>query len=305
MLRWPYSFRLVEGYKTLIPHTGWLRYIIDCKLENLYIKKAPLPSSGINRQPRKETVTVSLTSFPARINECYYAIKSLMIQSYQADRIILWLVTDQFADKKLPACFSELTQRGLEIRYCEDLRSHKKYYYALQEQIVNELVVTYDDDIIYEYDSIEKLVSAHEKYPAYIICNRGHEMTVAENKLQPYSFWKIGSAVGTNEPSFRIMPSTGNGCLYPYGCMPKETFDLSLSMSYAKTADDIWMKYNSMKNGVRIVKTRAKIGTLCNISDSQEVALTNLNDLQGENQKVIDTLNQHYFDASDFLSKNL
>jgi len=259
----------------------------------------------VNTLPRNETVIASLTSFPGRINECYYAIKSLMIQSFQADRIVLWLAEEQFPDRKLPARFSELTERGLEVRYCADLRSHKKYYYILRQQKSRELVITYDDDIIYEFNSIEKLVTAHEKHPNCIICNRGQEMTMDGNTLQPYKRWKTGTAVGVSEPSFRIMPSTGNGCLYPYGCMPETTFDLSLSMTYAKTADDIWMKYNSMKNGVPVVKTREKVATLCNVYHTQHTALTDINDIQNENQRAIDTLNSRFFDAAAFLRENL
>lgn len=292
MLRWPYSWRRPEGVKRGIPKLRVLHYKFDILFENIYIRLAGLPEMGINRsEERSERVMVSLTSFPSRIDRAYYAVKSLMLQSYKADRIVLWLASEQFPGKKLPEKFYKLLDKGLEIQWCDDLRSHKKYFYALQKQKENELVITYDDDIIYERDSIEKLIVAHKKYPECIVCNRGHDIKFDEDgKLLPFKNWSIHSATGVNEPAANIMPSTGNGCLYPFGCMPKITFDWELIKNNALTADDIWMRFCSLSNGIKIVKTRETIATLCNVYGSQKEKLTQINDIGGENQKVVDRL---------------
>ena len=136
MIRWPYEWRKKEGIFLKIPYLAGAIYRWDCFMENCFIKSAQLPKRGVwQGEARKKKIVVSLTTFPARIDECYFAIKSLMIQSYPADRIILWLAKNQFPDEKLPSKYDKLIARGLEVRYCEeDLRSHKKYYYALQEQ---------------------------------------------------------------------------------------------------------------------------------------------------------------------------
>ncbi|MBQ8620796.1 MAG: hypothetical protein IJ422_00600 [Oscillospiraceae bacterium] len=269
-----------------------LHYKLDCLLENLYIRLERLPAYGLNRdEARKEKVTVSLTSFPARIEKAYYAVKSLMLQSYKADRIVLWLAESQFAEKKLPERFRDLTERGLEIRWCEDLRSHKKYYYSLRQQKADELVVTYDDDIIYEEDSLEKLVRKHEQHPDCIICNRGHEIVFDDRgKPAPYKKWTIHSAAGVNEPTRWVVPSTGNGCLYPFGCMPEVAFRWDLIRENALTADDLWMRFCSLSNQVEVVKTKETIAILCEVWGSQRVRLTAINDLAGENQRVVDRL---------------
>ena len=39
-------------------------------------------------------------------------------------------------------------KRGLTIRFCEDLKAHKKYYYAFKEY-PDDIVITVDDDVIY------------------------------------------------------------------------------------------------------------------------------------------------------------
>ncbi len=298
MIRWPYEWRKKEGCPFKIPHLAGAIYAWDCFIENLYIKHAKFPKNGVWRgEPREETLTVSLTTFPARIDACYYAIKSLMLQEYPADRIVLWLAQEQFPDKKLPEKYGDLIDRGLEIRYCEDLRSHKKYYYALQEQKENELVVTFDDDIIYERDALAKLVRDHCRYPACVICNRGHHITSQNGKIADYRQWRICSPEGVGVPSQRIMPSTGAGCLYPYGVMPSTTFDIELIKQYAFTADDIWMCFNRLSVGVPVVKTREKIAILCNVYSSQAEALTTLNDIGHENERTIERLQQLFPDA--------
>ncbi len=291
MIRWPYSWRKKEGIPMRIPHLAGAIYLWDCIMENLFIRLSPLPKKGVwQGDKREEVVTVSLTTFPKRIDACYFAIKSLMIQKYKADRIVLWLAEEQFPDHKLPEKYKKMMDRGLEIRYCDDLRSHKKYYYALQEQEEHELVVTFDDDIIYEYDAISKLMKLHKKYPRYVICNRAHHITQRDGSIEPYRKWKICSREGVGMPSFALMPSTGAGCLYPYGVMPEKTFDKTLIKQNAMTADDLWMFFNRVENNVPAVRTRWKNAILCNVFDSQQEALTKINDLQNENEKTIERL---------------
>ena len=295
MIRLPYWWRRPEGMNNSgIRKLRVVHYRLDCVLENMYIRMEKLPEYGLNKTEfREEKVILSLTSFPARIEKAYYAIKSLMLQSYKADRIILWLAESQFPNKELPKQFSELLKRGLEIQWCEDLRSHKKYYYSLQQQKVNELIITYDDDIIYEKDSIEKLIIQHKKYPQCIICNRGHEIIFDhEGKLEPYKRWRIHSSVGVESPTKWLIPSTGNGCLYPYGCMPQITFDWNVIQDTALTADDLWVRFCSMSNGIEVVKTRETIAILCEVWGSQKERLTQINDIGGENERVIERLVQ-------------
>ena len=291
MIRLPYSWRRVEGVNNGIPKLRVLHYKLDCVFENLYIRLARLPKCGVNTAPRKEKVIVSLTTFPARVDRAYYAIKSLMLQSVLADKIFLWVAESQFPGRILPKKLQELERLGLTVRWCEDLRSHKKYFYALQEQKEDELVLTYDDDIIYEKDSVEKLIRFHELYPNCVICNRAHDIRVDEKgDFLPFSKWSIHSSEGVGKPSLYLMPSTGNGCLYPYGCMPPITFDWEIAKANALTADDIWMRFCSLSNGIGVVKTRETIATLCNVWGSQGERLTLLNDHGGENQRVVDRL---------------
>ena len=290
MIRWPYKWRKIEGRKSKIPYWGAVRYILDCIAENMFIKLSKIPTDALNKNNRNEKIVVSLTSFPARLDQCFYSIKSLLLQDYKPDRVVLWLASEQFPDKKLPEKYSELLQLGVEIKFCDDLKAHKKYFYMLQEQKNNEVVITFDDDIIYESDAILKLIGMHQKFPRSIICNRGFQMTCNEDEVLEYNKWKIYSDVGVGIPVYNVLPSTGAGCLYPYNIMPATTFNIELIKKYAWTADDLWMKFNSLSHGVKVVKTKKDVATLCNVYGSQKEALTNINNLMNENQRTIERL---------------
>ena len=72
--------------------------------------------------------------------------------------------------------------------------------------------------------------------------------------------------------------------------MPDITFNWELIKNNALTADDIWMRFCSLANGIKVIKTREMIATLCTVMGSQKERLTQLNDVCGENQRVIDKL---------------
>ncbi len=67
---------------------------------------------------------------------------------------------EQFPAGKLPESVQRLTTRGLEICYCEDLKSHKKYFEAMK-QFPQEIIVTADDDILYPENHLEKNYGRH------------------------------------------------------------------------------------------------------------------------------------------------
>ncbi|MCH5227133.1 MAG: hypothetical protein J1F16_04870 [Muribaculaceae bacterium] len=293
MIRWPERFKWIEGRKSKVKYVqGFVRKFASLA-ENVFIRLAPLPVPGVNKKENlNKKIIVSLTSFPPRINQVYYAIKSLMLQSMVADKIILWLAAEQFPDFQIPEPLEKLKRLGLEIRFTEDdLKSHKKYYYALQEQKPDELIITFDDDLIYEPKAIERLVKLYQRYPDKIIVNRGLAVTYSPEKgVDRSDPSRLYSDVGVNSPSFLVIPSTGAGCLYPYGLMPSSTFIKEDILNLAPSADDIWIWYNSLKGKVGVVKTKKISRALCEVTGSQKICLDRINDAGGENDRVLSRL---------------
>ena len=285
-------FKLPEGLR--IPFFSGRIYNFISRFERQYIKKLSVNGLSLNDTPREEKIVVSLTSFPARIDCVGYSIKSLFNQTVKPDRIVLWLATEQFENQKLPELLETLKSKGLEIRFCEDLKSHKKYHYALKEQKPDELIITYDDDLIYPENSIEKLVKSHKKYPKCVIANRAQAAVIENGEFLPYSKWKVRSSIGVKQPSSVLFPSTGGGALYPYNAVNKEAFNVEKMKDIAFSADDLWMRFMSALNDTKIVKTVKNHKTFTVIDGSQTESLQVENCIGGANDKALNLLKKNY-----------
>lgn len=282
-----------------IPYISGKWYQFLCGLDNKSIQHEKIQENPLNKEPREEVITLSLTSFPARINIVHLAVKSLLNQSIKADRIILWLADSQFKDRKLPKELTDLKEYGLKICFCEeDLIGHKKHYMAIRNQRKNELVVTYDDDIIYPKDSLERLINTHKKFPDCVICNRAQLIQIDQRgKVINPGRWKTISDVGVNSPTFKLLPSNGGGVLYPYGVLCKDSSEVEKIKKLCLRADDLWMMFMALQKGTKTVKTRKYHRTFSVIGNSQELQLATGNVVNNEYLKFLDNMINAYPDA--------
>ena len=294
------SIRFLDRIKLYEDQNGAVSYVERAvrktvnALERCYCHRLGHNAFEKGEKLRDDSVIVSMTTFPARIGYVHLAIKSLLNQTVKPGRVILWLAKEQFRDVEIPLQLQELCRYGLEIRYCEeDILAHKKYYYAMQE-FPEQLIVTYDDDIIYPEDSLEKLLLMHRQHPDAIICNRGREIAIQNGDVAPYCRWRVSGCVPAGVPTFRVMASTGAGTLYPPRCMPEETFDIAKIKQFALTADDLWMKVMSIKAGIPVVKSQTRTKALCVSKGKQDVTLAHRNVDQNLNDRVMQDLLAHY-----------
>lgn len=290
------SVQFLDRFKLYEDQTGTLSYLeravrkVVNSLERLYCEGLDHEVFEKQNKFQDDAVVVSMTTFPARIGYVHLAIRSLLNQTVKPGKIILWLAKEQFRDVEIPPQLQQLCAYGLEIRYCdEDLLAHKKYYYAMQE-FPDKRIVTYDDDIIYPEDSLEKLLKMHRQHPNAIICNRGREIAMENESVAPYRDWKVSGRVPAGVPTYRVMASTGAGTLYPPHCMPEETFDIEKIRRLALTADDLWMKVMSIQGGVPVVKSQTRGKALCVSKGRQDITLAHQNVDQSLNDRVMQGL---------------
>lgn len=293
-LRWLERFKLYEDQSGMASYLERaVRKAVNI-LERAFCARLDRGALKKEKKIRNDAVIVSLTTFPARIGYVHLAVKSLLNQTVQPGKIILWLAEDQFRDTEIPKQLVELCDCGLEIRCCdEDLLAHKKYYYAMQE-FPDHIIVTYDDDIIYPEDSLEKLLKMHQRHPEAIICNRGREIAMEQDSVAPYRCWKVSGRIPAGVPTYRVMASTGAGTLYPPRCMPEETFDIEKIRALALTADDLWMKVMSIRAGIPVVKSQTRGKALCVSKGKQDITLAHQNVDQSLNDRVMQALLECY-----------
>lgn len=240
-----------------------------------------------------KNVIVSLTSFPDRINYVWIVIETLLRQTYRPEKIILWLADTQFKSmNELPKKLLEQQEKGLEIRFCDDLRSHKKYYYTMK-YYPNSVVITVDDDTFYPEDLVEKLIYTHKLYPNTICCNLAHLITIENGEIAPYSKWESG-ADGYDQPSYYLVPVGCGGVLYPPGCFYKDVFDKEKIKELCPLADDLWLKAMATLNGVKAVKTDPISIPYVSIISSQKSSLWKVNVDQKMNDKQMNNILRNY-----------
>lgn len=242
-------------------------------------KKHPSEKYGLNRKQRKEKIVVSLTSFPGRIDTLWITIESILRQSVKPDKIILWLAESQFDGlKSLPGSLLILQKRGLTIRFCDDLRSHKKYFYTMQEY-PDDLVVLLDDDMIYPLDTIEKLIKLHHKYPADICTITGQ--VIVPGKLP--SQWRNPMLSEKFEHSDELQVFSGSGSLYPPHAVHKDAFDKKKMQGVCPYADDLWLTYMGQGNNTKITALYPWRAFPITIYGTSQESLWKINAAQGQN----------------------
>ena len=239
------SFR----FKTYEKMIGYLEAWFNLKYSN-NLKNEKSFYLGINDIPREQKIVATMTTYPARIETVWIVIETIMRQSIKPDIIELWLAEEQFDGiDNLPQSVLDLQQRGLTIRFCDDLKSHKKYFYSLQEHN-NDLVILFDDDLFYPSDTIEKLLKMHEKYPEDICCITAQH--VGENWKTMPSSWRNPYLFEKNEHSSELQVYTGSGSLFPPNSFHKDVYKKELILGLCPTADDLWLSYMAHLKGTKI-----------------------------------------------------
>jgi hypothetical protein len=208
-----------------------------------------------DEQYGEHEIIVSLTTYDRRLCDVYLAIESIMQQTLKPNRIILW-ISDELKNSDIPLLLQKQQKRGLEIRYCKDIRSYTKLIPALRA-FPSSVIITVDDDHLYNVDLIEHLVNAHKKNPGLIYGTKIHRMKLRSAKsLEKYTKWIW------NYQSFDISPlnfPTGvGGVLYPPHCFNDEVFNEKVFLDICKYADDVWFKAMALLNNTASQKVHSR-----------------------------------------------
>lgn len=242
-------------------------------------------------------VIISLTSYPARLKNLHIVIRSLIKQKVAAEKIILYLGTDT-KESDIPQQLKNLTKYNFEIRFgYEDIKPHKKYYFAMQE-FPDSTIITVDDDLIYDKNLVGDLLSCAQKNPGCVCARRVNLITKDDKgKLNPYSKW-IWEYRKITEPSHSLIATGCGGVLYPPHLLPKDTFDLPAIKNNCLNTDDIWLKFMELKNDVKVVFSNNKIIHPLTLRHTQESGLLKTN-TTGENRNDINIKNMQAFTQID------
>ncbi len=246
------------------------------------VESVPL-EYGLIKIKRETPIIISFTSFLPRLDSLHYVVRSLLQQSIKPDRIILYLGEDVIPED-LPDSLRKMKRYGLEIEFRKDnLKSHKKYYYAMSEN-PNAIIVTVDDDLIYPSNMLALLLDAYKDYSDCVIAARVHKMTFDQNgNIRPYKEWDY-EYTKPSSPSKCLFATGGAGCLYPPHLLDDSLLDATLINQLCLNADDVWLKFMEIRNNVKVKMAKKTIweNTLL-ITEVQDVGLYHSNVFQYDN----------------------
>lgn len=263
----------------IIDYIEWFYNIPICALYTRH----PSKKYGLNRLDRDQRIIVSLTSYPKRINTVWITIETLLRQKVKPDKIILWLATTQFEGlESLPQELLRLQSRGLTIRFCDDLKSHKKYFYAMQEYS-EDIIILVDDDMFYPYDTIKKLMKMHNKYPKDICAMTAQVMSPSVTSMP--SVWRNPMLKEKYEHSDQIQIFTGSGSLYPPHVLDNNVFNKNQINEICPYADDLWLTFMAMQHKTKITTQFPWRAFPITIYGTSVESLWQINSARGNNDK--------------------
>jgi hypothetical protein len=202
--------------------------------------------------PNSPQLVVSLTTFPDRVKEVPNAIYSLMIQSFHPDVIVLWLSRSEFRNQPLPDSLLRLTHFGLTIKYVNDnIHQYLKLIPALREY-PESVIATFDDDLFYRSDCLEKLVNSYHKNPRVVHAHTARLVSVDTNgslRSNRVVSWKwFRGQERIPEPCPLLFPEGMSGVLYPPHVLHPDVMNMTLAMRIAPWHDDLWFWVMNVRN---------------------------------------------------------
>ena len=263
---------------------------------------------GINTSNRKESIIVSLTSFPERMYDISFCLYSLLNQSLKPDKVILWLADSQFPNKEkdIPEDVLNLKKNGLTIKWCEDIRSYKKIIPALKEY-PDSFIVTADDDIFYPENWLKDMWDAYQQYPNTLIASRVRKIEFNYDKtLRRYTNWSFPDDFSISYCNFS---TNGAGTLFFPNSLSHLATDDSLFLELCPSCDDVWIWAMAVLNKTEItsignpLKKLTYVNILREINANDEFTLWKDN-YEGINDISINNILEQFPEIMEIINQN-
>ena len=194
--------------------------------------RRPAPSAD------RPGLIVSLTSFPARIDQAWIPIERTLRGDLTPDLVVLVLAEDEFPGRVLPSPILRLARRGLQVLWTPRNTHAYKKLVPTRVAYPEATIVTIDDDGMLEPWWLSRLVAESHRHPGTVIGHRGWAIDRDADGLTDYGSW---SPADPTTPSELVLLTGAGGILYPPDVLPIDLLaDLDLALELAPTADDVW-----------------------------------------------------------------
>jgi len=226
----------------------------------------------------------------------HFCIKSLLNQSYKPDKIVLYLTSDEAFSVAACDSICRLMKFGLTISLVdENLRQHKKYFYAMKEH-PDDIVITVDDDAIYHKDLVKNMMKSYAEHPTCMSAPVVKKIAFKNDcELAPYEEWE-DQVTPVSEPSMSLMAVGVGGKLHPPRSLHKDALNKDLMKRLCFSSEDFWVKSMEVLADTRVAFVPEFKGKLPGaIFDTQETAVwKHWEENSGTKQKLLESVMNEY-----------
>ncbi|MFJ4295130.1 hypothetical protein [Curtobacterium sp. NPDC089689] len=202
---------------------------------------------------------VSLTTYGARARAVHLTLASIGAGSVRPSRLIVW-IDDGALLAEPPRGLRRLVARGVELRPCEDLGPHKKYFpYVCSLAQHRVPMVTADDDVLYPRRWLETLVAEHVRRPDAVFAHRVNRITVEDDRVLPYDRWERATSAEVTPRNYAVGVK---GVLYPPAFLDALRDAGDGFRSVAPGSSDTWLHHRSLRAAVPVLPVTALDGVV-------------------------------------------
>lgn len=222
------------------------------KLDDEYDMKKKVYSANNSK------VVISLTTIPDRLEHMYPALSSILDQSVKVDEIYLNLpkVSRKGKEYILPEYMKKL--KNIKINWLEkDFGPSTKLIPMLASQEKNTRIIVMDDDNLYHYNTVERLMKKFEeknKYcpdqPKFAISTFGVILD-CDGRLPAFADWdRIGLMFNRSKRVDHLQGCFG--FVVTPSMFTDEVFSQDEAPPCVKSVDDVWFSTWLALNGIEI-----------------------------------------------------
>ena len=232
-------------------------------------------------------VTVSLTSYGARLDGVHLAIESIGRGTAKPRRLILW-VEDPLLLADPPPALARLAGRGLELRLTQGYGPHTKYFpYAVSLDRHTDPLVTADDDILYPRRWLRVLLASYARNPGSVSCHWANRIVVRDGRISDYRSWQPSR---TTRPRLDQLALGVSGVLYPPQMLQRLAVKGPAFQELSPTADDIWLHWVALRSHTPVRQVSTSPRHFPVIPGSQSTSLLASNVHLGRNNEWVQRL---------------
>ena len=220
-------------------------YLVYKKFD--YLSK--INNSKFRVDPKADFV-VSIASYPKRSRLLPAVFEALNQQTVVPKKWILVLSVEEWPNLVLSSFLEKLVKRGLEIIWVKNNTYAVKKLVPIIEKYPECGAITFDDELIYGKQVIQKLISNSIKNKGAIIGHVGKKLVQKNGELK--MSYRAKEAANLNTPSGEVYYLGGSGTYYPAYSLDKRVLDNeAIQRIVPGRGSDIWFWAAAVANNTK------------------------------------------------------